>query len=251
MAKKLSVCLTLVLLLAAAGTASALTVAADSAKVTQLTGTASVTRAAGGDLAILAEGDTLGPGDTVTLGRKSRMEIVLSDQSVVRFDEKTQFTLEALAFSPGETRNMKVHMALGRLWAKVARAAGISGGFSVSTKSMVSGVRGTVFRVNANEDYSAVVKCYEGEVQVDGKKPENAASAAGPKPLSEPHSVSGPASVSGPKPVSMEEWTAIIRAMQEVRVRADGSVGKPFAFDPLADRDNWVRYNQERDTLAP
>jgi len=45
----------------------------------------------------------------------------------------------------------------------------------------------------------------------------------------------------------MEEWTYIVKAMQQIVVNPDGSTTKPFRFSPEADLNDWVRWNRERD----
>jgi hypothetical protein len=48
----------------------------------------------------------------------------------------------------------------------------------------------------------------------------------------------------------MEEWTYIVRAMQQIVVRPDGTAEKPVVFSVEADSNKWVRWNQERDAKS-
>ncbi len=74
----------------------------------------------------------------------------------------------------------------------------------------------------------------------DASKPLDKATA--------PHEVAGPDEVPPPyHEVSMEEWTAIVKAMQQITISPDGKPSKPEDFDPKADADDWVKWNQERD----
>jgi hypothetical protein len=60
--------------------------------------------------------------------------------------------------------------------------------------------------------------------------------------------VSGPHEVPPPyHEVTREEWTAIVQAMQQISISPQGVPSKPESFDPKADTDDWVRWNQERD----
>jgi len=45
----------------------------------------------------------------------------------------------------------------------------------------------------------------------------------------------------------MEEWTAIVKTTQQISISPQGIPTKPRDFDPKADSDEWVRWNQERD----
>lgn len=62
-----------------------------------------------------------------------------------------------------------------------------------------------------------------------------------------PHPV-GPHEVPPPiHEVSMEEWTVIVKAMQQISISPQGVASKPQDFDPKADADDWARWNRERD----
>lgn len=194
----------------------------------------------------LSQGDLLRQGDRVSTGDKARLELAMADGSFLRFDEKTTFELIAASFEEkARKREIEVHSALGKTWAKVANLVGGGGRFQVSAKNAVAGVRGTTFRMNVNPDTSVVVKVYWGDIHVSS--PPKKADA--PKVVSKPEKVQGPHPVEGPHPVSMQEWTYIVRAMQQIVVLPDGTVTKPFRFDPEVDADDWVRWNQMRDRM--
>jgi hypothetical protein len=131
-------------------------------------------------------------------------------------------------------------MILGKVWARVSRLLLGRGRFFVETPTAVAGVRGTVYRLNLNSDRSAVVKVYDGEVEVR-RQTEGQESEAGPAPLQ------APKPVAGPHPVSMQEWVYIVRALQQININPDGTATKPFRFDIQADLNDWVRWNQMRD----
>jgi hypothetical protein len=196
----------------------------------------------------LRQGNVLFDGDLVATGERSRLELGMPDGSFLRFAQKTTFELISIGYDEqSKQRDIKVHTALGKTWAKVSDLVGAGGRFQVLSQNAVAGVRGTTYRMNVNSDTSVVVKVYKGAVQVSGPpKPVEK-----PGGISEPSRAEGPQPVAGPRPVTMQEWTYIVRAMQQIVVYPDGTVSKPFRFNPQADMDDWVRWNQSRDKMVP
>ncbi|MDL1974182.1 MAG: FecR family protein [Deltaproteobacteria bacterium] len=183
-------------------------------------------------------------GDRVTTGPDARIELTFADKSIIRFDEDTTFELIDVSYSrESNKRDINIKMIMGRIWAKVSKIAGQKGGFDLHAVNAVAGVRGTTYRMNILEDSSTVVKVYSGEVTV--QKP-----VKGPDRVEASHPVQGPHPVSGPGKISMEEWTYIVRAMQQIVVRPDGTAEKPVVFSVEADSNKWVRWNQERDAKS-
>jgi hypothetical protein len=196
----------------------------------------------------LSKGSLLTQGDRVTTGIKSRVEIKLPDKSFIRFDEKTTFVLEAVAYDKKtKKRDININLILGKTWAKVPKFSGSKGRFAITTKTSVAGVRGTDFRMNVNKDNSAVLKVYEGEVVVSKRKHTKVAKTKAK--LEKPTPVAGPRPVAGPHPVSMEEWTYIVKSLHQINIRPDGTAAKPFRFDIAKDLNDWVRWNRMRNKL--
>ena len=196
----------------------------------------------------ICKGDYLVSGDRVSTDKESRIELKLPDESFIRFDEETTFELVSVDFDEKtNNRNINVNMALGKTWASVSKFLGEKGRFAVSTRTAVAGVRGTVYRMNVNKDNSVVIKVYWGEIDV--RAPSKVSHIEPPEKVMKPSTVSGPHPVSGPLPVSMEEWTYIVRALQQIVIRPDGKALNPEGFD-LAKDDliEWVRWNKRIDT---
>jgi hypothetical protein len=152
---------------AAAGAALALAAAASAlaaalpppGQVTFVAGEA--TRSAGGKTEKLAVGSAVFENDTLETKGRTRLEITLRDQSVVRVGPRSKVTISAAVFGRAvEDRKVAARLVVGDVWAKVARAVGGDARFEVQTANAVAGVRGTTFRVDARADKSLVVKVY-------------------------------------------------------------------------------------------
>jgi hypothetical protein len=215
------------------------------AMVTFLSGVATVTSSEETRVRVLKVGDSLKEGDDVTTAARSRLEIMLPDASVLRFADSTNFKIQQIEISKKSgKRNMRVKVAFGRTWASIKKFFfGLKPRVEVSATNAVCGVRGTTFRMNVNEDQSMLVRTYEGEVNVS----KGSTQLQPPTPVGPPHKISGPTPVPGPKKVTMEEWTYIIRSMQQIRISSDGIAEKPEAFTEQEDRNEWVDWNKSRD----
>ncbi len=236
-------CLTFLVFPVAAGTVK-VDVGTGTAAVTTLTGKAMVIRVGTTKHLKLAAGKLLAAGDQVTTGTGARLELKLPDGSYLRFDERTTFKLVSMTGSQkSQSRNIRISMVVGKTWARVAKLFGKKrGGFDIATQTAVAGVRGTTFRMNVEEDNSAVLKVYGGEVEVR-KKSEGAAGTKAAPPV-----FTKPVPIKGPHPISMEEWVYIVKSLQQININSDGTAAKPFRFDIKADLNEWVRWNQMRDS---
>jgi hypothetical protein len=198
------------------------------------------TRAAGGKAVKLAQGASIYQGDVIDTARRTRVELTLVDQSVLRLGPLSRVELDAAAFGKSaDDRKVSAKLRVGNIWASVTRTLGGEARFEVKTENAVAGVRGTTFRVDASKDKSCVVKVYAGTVAVAGgplPRPEHAKPETG-----------GRTQVAGPKEVTREQWERIVTSMMQVRVAADGSPAEPEAF-ALAEADEWEAWNRERDS---
>jgi len=218
----------------------------DKAEVTLIEGKAELIKKGMIKAQPLTLGDYIAHGDKITTKKGSRIELKLPDNSLIRFDEFTTFEIVCVEFDKKtKQRDINVSMVLGKTWANVSKIFGQRGRFAVSTKTSVAGVRGTIYRVNVEKDNSVLVKVYWGEVGVSSAPGKEA--AEGPAPTMKPTKVLGPHPVAGPHPVSMEEWTYIVKSMQQIIIRPDGTPTKPMPFLAIEDINDWVRWNHERD----
>lgn len=215
------------------------------ASVNQLDGSAQVLASGQKKWHSLKLRDTISGGDEVRTGPKTRLELIMSDYSAVRFADNSHFKIiQVEAGDENKPRNVKVHMAVGRSWTNLSRTIGKKGQFDQSCENAVAGVRGTIYRMNVNADKSALVRVYDGQVSVSGGGKEEERKPV----LGQPRKVSGPKTISGPRKVSMEEWTVIIQSMQQIQIGADGTADKPRDFTDQEDSNEWVKWNKAKDS---
>lgn len=190
----------------------------------------------------------VGKDQEIRVGEKSRIELRFPDGTVMRFAERSTIKMEDLAFdSKTSSKKVRVDMKRGKLWASVKRLVTADSRVEVKTVNAVAGVRGTVYRVNVDEDNSALVKVYDGSVYVDGVQKTTPTSAA-PGGYQAPVPVPGPHEVPPPyHEVTMEEWHIIVKSFQQISISPQGVASEPQDFSPQQDLDDWVRWNQERD----
>lgn len=183
----------------------------------------------------------------IRVSEKSRVELKFPDGSVMRLAEKSQLKLSEVRFDKKSgAKQVGVDLSVGRLWAKVKRLITADSKVEVKTVNAVAGVRGTVYRVNVEEDSSAMVRVYDGSVYVAGiprEIPKPASQVSGPVPVPGPHEVPPPY-----HEVTMEQWHEIVKSFQQITISAQGVASKPQDFNVKEDAaDEWVRWNQERD----
>jgi len=195
-------------------------------------------------------GSLLSQEDEVRTGEKSRIEIQLPDQSVLRFDQRTVFKMKTVLFDPREgSRDIQVSVAAGKTWANVRKAFGPKKTFEVASANAVAGVRDTIWRMTIAEDRSTLIRVYEGTVEIYNPfaKPDYKPEEGG---FRTPREVRGPQEVPPPfREVTREEWEQIVLTqMMQVVVPAVGKPERPTDFSAEEDqREEWVRWNQNRD----
>ena len=234
-------------LLASLALGGAAAVAADPAPAGTITFLAGEASRGQGELREpLAVGSAVYQGDLVETARRTRLELKLSDASVLRLGPLSKVALDAAAFGAGpDDRKVSAKLRVGNVWANVTKALGGEARFEVKTENAVAGVRGTTFRVDASQDKSVVVRVYSGTVAVAaGPIPRPAHAGAGEAPAKPERR-----QVAGPQEVTREQWERLVTAMMQVRVAADGTPAEPQQF-ALAKADEWETWNRQRDAAA-
>lgn len=206
------------------------------AQVSALEGSAQKSRASG-PRTELRVGTSVSQGDTVETRQGARLEIRFSDNSVLRLGPSARLQLAEAHFAGSARRRLSARLFFGKLWAKVTSVIQGEQKFQIETENAVAGVRGTTFRVDANQDKSVLVRVYDGTVAVGTGAPPGA-----PGERRE---------VEGPREVTREQWEKLVGRQMQIVVSADGTPGDPEEFSPDVDKDDpFARWNLQRDAAA-
>ncbi|MGA2507297.1 MAG: FecR family protein [Chitinispirillaceae bacterium] len=180
------------------------------------------------------------PGDTIRTGSPGRVEIIINRESVVRMKENTRLIIEAFRDNISQKGSTQVAFPLGIVWAKIKKFKDAVSRFELELPTAVAGVHGTIYQTSVSMDTSAEIKVFDGEVAVKNRPAATNDSVEGPT------EVPGPGEIKGPAEVTLEQWTQIVRAMQELTI---DKKGKPSSVQPFTrnDTDTWEQWNEERD----
>jgi hypothetical protein len=224
---------------------------ADVGKVARLDGEATRTPK-GGSPEALKEGASIELGDTLTV-KGGAMKFELTDGSVIMLSKDTVLEITEAEFEGQERKGFSGLLKGGSLWTKVKKALG-GGKFEVSTERAVAGVRGTIFRIDAD----ALVKAAKGKAKgrkasivrvVEGSVAVNPTAAIARTMKSPPPARKGPrVEVAGPQEVTVDAWEKIfttLAANQQIAVGEDlwdqaeiDAASKADAFS------KWIEKNQ-------
>jgi hypothetical protein len=86
-------------------------------------------------------------GQTISTGKGQRLEITLTDGSVVRFGPESSGVCEGGSFTDGG-RKVTIKLLLGEIWAAVSDALGGDPNFNVATERAGTGVRGSEYTLD-------------------------------------------------------------------------------------------------------
>ena len=232
-------------------TVSAARVRANKGVITFLEGEARVKKAREAEWSPAGPNMILWQNDQIRVLAKSRAELILDNQTVLRLSENTWLTIQNLeeeTASQKETGRMQ--LSLGKLWTRTAKLFNPSSRYDVTTPTAIAGVTGTVYLVKVADDKTTSIQVFQGAVNVYNPFPPAKPSLPGQKTqLGQPQEVTGPVEVPGPTAISREEWTKIIlRQFQQITV-TERDISRPISFDMQKERqDEWVRWNEERDS---
>ena len=188
--------------------------------------------------------------DQIRVQAKSRAELILDNQSVMRLSENTLLTIHKLEEEVATRKETtRVELSLGKLWTRTAKLFNPTSRYDIRTPTAIAGVQGTIYQLQVGEDRETNIQVFQGTVNVYNPFPAAKPSQPGQVTQWEkPQEVTGPGEVPGPASISREEWTKIVlRQYQQITV-TDRGIPRPTSFNAHKERQNeWVRWNEERD----
>lgn len=191
---------------------------------------------------------TVAAGDKVRTMHMSRAEIQLKELDILRLAPKTTIDIIKLFEETKEKKDRtEINVEGGDIWAMVGEVK-TGSEFNVNTQVAGAAITGTVFRMSVDQDSSAELKVYRGEVQITNA-PLNKNLKPQPMPFIKPGRIPGPQQVPGPRQVSLDEWIYIVKEMQSIKIGGRGDLisSGDFTSEDPEEKTDWVRWNRERD----
>jgi len=183
-------------------------------------------------------------GDRMTTKAESRCEVKLTDGSLIRVGENSQFEFSQASLGKA-TKHVKAELTKGRVWVSAKPVKG-SSQFQVKSPTAVCAIRGTIYRMEV--DSTTKILVYDGAVDVGPSAALQQELQKRPKSL-KPYQVPGPYEVPPPYQVTLEQWIRIVRGFQ-VEIRPNGLFAKSRIDEAEDAKLDWVRWNKERDRLS-
>jgi type II secretory pathway pseudopilin PulG len=140
-------------------------------RIEDIKGKAEIKRAGTPRFFPASKGAIVNPGDEIRTTQGSEVVITLENMAINSLSGNTTYSLKSLEVDP-ETKSVQVQVNLpqGKLWSEVGRLKTKDSSFIVETPAAVTGVRGTVFRVEVEQATAKTnVSVVAGEVAVSSK----------------------------------------------------------------------------------
>ncbi len=200
---------------------------AEIGKISVVEGNASRTPK-GGSPSQLGVGSEIELGDSIEV-KNGYLKFELTDGSIVALAAGSKLEITEAEFEGQERKGFKALLNAGSLWTKVKKT--LTGAkFEVTTERAVAGVRGTIFRIDADALVKAakgrkasIIRVIEGVVNV--KPTEAVIKASHAAVLNAKPVAKGPRTqVAGPTEVTSDEWEkrfVDLQANQQVIVGVD------------------------------
>lgn len=181
-------------------------------------------------------------GDKINTQAESRCEVKLSDGSIIRIGENSQFDFEK-SLVTSKKRNFDAALAHGKIWANIVSLVW-GERFEIKSPTAVCAIRGTVYSFEA--DSTTRVAVYHGQVDVGPTQALREQLQTAPRPAGPPQQIPGPTQVPGPYQVSLEQWVRLVQGYQ-IEIRANGRYAQTPIDQQRNQQNDWVQWNLTRD----
>lgn len=115
-------------------------------------------------------GSSFKTGDKIITGPKSKVDIQIGEGTAIRLSANTRMEFTQLVQGQGGNSDTKILLNNGKLFAKVNKE-NKNDTFSLSTPTLVAGVRGTAFILEVKREETATLKVVEGSVSISPRVP--------------------------------------------------------------------------------
>ena len=190
-------------------------------------------------------------GDKVRTYERSRAEIDLAALDIIRLAPKTIIDVLKLYEETKEKKvQTKIKLNSGEVWASVHDVE-MDTEFDISAPVGAAAITGTVLRLKVEEDSTAQLKVYKGEVKISTVPEKTDVEPKTIPTLKKPHQVEGPTEVAPPHEVTLEEWVYIVKSMQQITFNKKGKIVSmgTFSSTDKDEKSSWVKWNFKRDSL--
>ncbi len=199
----------------------------------------------GGAAVALKPGDPIELKDTLEV-KKGHLLVVLNDTSEIALDEKSKLLISQAEFEGQECKSFVGELQSGSLWTKVKKLLG-GARYEVKTRRAVAGVRGTIFRIDADALIAAakghrttVVRVVEGAVGVSSKVAKAVKRVAGGKRTQ----------VAGPTEVTQDQWEQKFVELQAGQSQMVGDGEDLYGAAELAEKEKHDAFQKWLDSQA-
>jgi len=117
-----------------------------------------------------ALGSSFKTGDKIITGPKSKVDVQLGEGTTIRLGANSKLDFTQLLQNPTGNSDIKLLLSNGKVFASV-RKENKNDTFTISTPTIVAGVRGTAFILEIKKDQFASIKVVEGSVAVSPRVP--------------------------------------------------------------------------------
>ncbi|MFO7810920.1 MAG: FecR family protein [Candidatus Delongbacteria bacterium] len=175
----------------------------------------------------LDEEDKVFEKDTLITGAESRCEIKLSDGSLIRLNEKTEYIIDKYE-QTGDDIAFSGYLVSGESWTNVNKTGSEKKDFNVRSPIAVAAVIGTAYKMNADGSLTEI-SVLDGQVNVDLEKEKKSELKIEPKTEKTgslaPRQSMAPKQIPGPYEVTLSDWISIVKG-EKISIRNDGKYDK-------------------------